>query len=69
METLKRCPFCGDKNPEVHETQRIIDGKLYENVKLYEIWCWQCGARGGVTSGIKAAIKRWNRRADDENND
>lgn len=56
---LKRCPFCGDREPQVRNFD-TVDGKRYE------VWCWQCGARGTVTSGEKAAIKRWNRRADNE---
>jgi Lar family restriction alleviation protein len=55
---LKPCPFCGDKELQVHNFD-TIDGKRYE------VWCWQCGARGTVTSSEEAAIKRWNRRADD----
>lgn len=56
---LKPCPFCGYK--EINTTIGDYDG-LFDNVRM---WCDRCGA--SVTSMTEEkAIRKWNRRADNE---
>lgn len=55
---LKPCPFCGTAphcSWMIREPKRI-------NPDNYQIFCIQCGARGGTAWSEKEAAQKWNQR-------
>lgn len=56
MAELKPCPFCGGK--------AIIEHTHLCNRKRTQVICQKCGATHGYCGTESAAIKKWNRRAD-----
>ena len=67
---LKPCPFCGG-NAELYDDTECGGFGLY--VKRFFVICEECHASGGEANDYvdkgnlkKLAIKRWNRRTDNE---
>ena len=59
-DELKPCPFCGSKNLEVREIPFVG----------HTVRCWngKCMASGPVRDDQHEAIRAWNDKLDEENN-
>ena len=58
MAELKPCPFCGREDIHV----KIVKHDGYD---IANVFCINCGAQIRAFNSKEAAIKKWNRRADD----
>lgn len=59
MAELKLCPFCG-RYPTIE-----TDNNNNFDATFYFVKCRKCGAQGGKREeDMEAAIRAWNRRAD-----
>lgn len=57
-ESLKPCPFCGEREAYIDDN---YDSYYEKNPKVF-ISCGHCGARGEPTDHKETAIAMWNRR-------
>lgn len=60
MTELKPCPFCGGK--EVG----LVDHISPQGNKNYTVICVSCGASVNTYDKPQQAIRKWNRRADND---
>jgi Lar family restriction alleviation protein len=69
METIKECPFCGSKSVEVLTESEINDTKP-SKIEEFAVVCMAtkggCGASSGYSFVKKEAVKKWNKRKEDE---
>lgn len=61
-ESLKPCPFCGSKDVAVYDNKDAAIGWWLS----YGMLCLNCGARTELFDTTKAAVRAWNRRANDD---
>lgn len=58
MTDLYPCPFCGGAPAETQETL----GRPEQHLRIYWIFCRECGARGPQLMNREGARRRWNGR-------
>lgn len=62
---LKPCPFCGNKDVEIHDVWDTISGKSYRGkTVLCNFDKGGCGAECGTRITEAEAIEAWNRRVE-----
>jgi len=61
---LKPCPFCGVTSVGFCEYRSLSGGK-----GLYAVVCARCGGRGGKQPSDKLAMKIWNERTHEKQED
>lgn len=67
MIKLNPCPFCGITDICIKLLEVDVDfGREHDTRYMYEIECFNCGAKGPRKLYLEWAVERWNDRADVE---